>query len=191
MISRKKALNVFEEAAQCLGSYDDFPLMPAGTDPMACLSRNRVPQPFFLASENDQVLVTLSGACRVEMPGSSPAEVELRSGEALYLPAGQSSRVIPEGECLQLKWKAEPGGWEAAVWLCRQCGRELYRREADTSKTPAQEAYWKACEEFNGDVAHRTCPHCRAVNPEADLTDIRWAEVAAHLRAQDAGRPAD
>ena len=186
MIKRKKTSNLFEEALECLGSYDDFPVMPVGTDPMSCLSRNRVPQPFFLASENDSVIVMLAGRCGVEMPSAPIPEVEMKAGEALYLPAGQSSRIVPLGECLQLRWRPEPAGWEAAVWYCRNCKRELHRREFNTAEIIPQQAYWNACQEFNAVVGLRNCAHCHALNPEVDLSDIKWPEVAAQIRAQNA-----
>lgn len=185
MITRKKSNNVFEEARECLGSYDDFPLMPLGTDPMSCLSRNRVPQPFFLASDNDFVLVTLRGSCQVRLPGSDLSQVDMKAGEALYVPAGQRSRIVPLDECIQLKWRAEPGGWEAAIWYCACCGRELHRREFNTAEIIAQQAYWNACREFNSQASLRSCTYCHTLNPENDLFDIKWPEVAAQISRQD------
>ena len=52
-LERKKTLNVFKDARDAWGSYDDFPVGAKGTDPMPYLSRNRVPQPFFLVSEEE------------------------------------------------------------------------------------------------------------------------------------------
>ena len=66
MIERKKTLNVFKDAREAWGSYDDFPVGQPGTDPMPHLSRNRCPQPFFLVSEADQVLIQMAGRGRIE-----------------------------------------------------------------------------------------------------------------------------
>lgn len=188
-MERKKMMHVLREAAQCLGSYDDFPTMPVGTDPMPCLSRNRVPQPFFLVSEHDQVVLCMAGKSRIDLPGASPSSVDVDAGEAVYVPAGQASRIVPMPETVQLRFKAEPPGWEAAVWFCERCGEELFRRELDASSAPAQEGYWQACEEFNETASLRTCHACGAVRPPVDLTDIRWLEVAERLRAEDAPSP--
>src|SRR5207245_10429665 len=86
-MERKKMMHLLREAQDCLGSYDEFPTMPAGTDPMPCLSRNRVPQPFFLVSEHDQVVLVMSGKSRIELPGASPNEMEVDVGDAVYVPA--------------------------------------------------------------------------------------------------------
>ena len=51
MIERKKTLNVFKDAHDAWGSFDDFPVGQPGTDPMPHLSRNRCAQPFFLVAE--------------------------------------------------------------------------------------------------------------------------------------------
>ena len=184
-MERKKMMHLLREAQRCLGSYDEFPTMPAGTEPMPCLSRNRVPQPFFLVSEHDQVVLSLSGRSRIELPGASPPETELEIGDAIYVPAGQPSRIVPETESIHLRFKADPPGWEAAVWFCPRCGQEMFRRELDASAAPAQEGYWQACQEFNRDASLRNCRGCGASHPPADLTDIRWPEVAAQLRAED------
>ena len=184
-MERKKMMHLLREAERCLGSYDEFPTMPAGTEPMPCLSRNRVSQPFFLVSEHDQVVLALSGKSQIELPGASPSRTELDVGDAVYVPAGQASRIVPETASVHLRFKAEPPGWEAAVWLCRQCGEELFRHELDASAAPAQEGYWQACQQFNGDASLRTCRGCAALHPPADLTDIKWLEVAEQIRAED------
>ncbi|HTW89667.1 MAG TPA: hypothetical protein VMD75_16845 [Candidatus Binataceae bacterium] len=183
-MERRKATNIYAAASGCLGSHDDFPIMPKGTDPMSCVSRNRVPQPFFLISEHDQVLLLFSGHSRVELPGSVPKETQLKAGEALYIPAGQPSRIVPLAESVQLKWRGEPGGWEAAVWYCPRCHSEVFIKEFNTAEQLPQECYWQACQEFNADASVRTCATCGAVCDQADLSDIRWPEVAQDINAQ-------
>lgn len=185
-MERKKMLHTLQEARGCLGSYDEFPTLPAGTDPMPHLSRNRVPQPFYLLSETDRVVVALSGRSTLHLPGANPEQVELALGEAVYIPAGQASRFVPITETVHLTYKAEPAGWEAAVWYCQSCGGELFREEIDTRRELAQEGYWRACQQFNTDERVRTCGRCRSTHPPVDLTDIRWLEVAECIRANDA-----
>ena len=95
------------------------------------------------------------------------------------------SRIVPETESVHLRFKADPPGWEAAVWLCPRCGHEMFRRELDASAAPAQEGYWQACQEFNRDASLRNCRGCGASHSPADLTDIKWPEVAELIRAED------
>ncbi len=186
-MERRKATNIYAAASGCLGSHDDFPIMPKGTDPMSCVSRNRVPQPFFLVSEHDQVLLLFSGNSKVELPGSALKETELKPGEALYIPAGQPSRIVPLTESVQLKWRGEPGGWEAAVWYCPRCHQEVFVKEFNTAEQLPQECYWRACQEFNADAGARTCASCGALCDPADLGDIRWPEVAQDIHRQGSG----
>jgi 3-hydroxyanthranilate 3,4-dioxygenase len=181
-MERRRATTIFAAAAECLGSHDDLPVMPAGTDPMTCVSRNRVPQPFHLVSEHDQVLLLFAGLTRVELHGAETDHAQLKPGESLYIPAGQPSRIVPLSESIQLKWRAEPGGWEAAVWYCPRCDREVFVREFNTGEQLQQECYWQACQEFNADPALRTCGGCGAVLDPADLSDIRWPDVAREIR---------
>ncbi len=65
-LERKKTLNVFKDAREAWGSYDDFPVGQPGTDPMPHLSRNRVAQPFYLVSEADQVLIQMAGRGEIQ-----------------------------------------------------------------------------------------------------------------------------
>lgn len=86
----------------------------------------------------------------------------------------------------QLTYKAEPPGWEAAIWYCQSCGVELFRHEVNTARELAQDGYWRACERFNGEASARTCGQCGATHETVDLTDIRWPEVAQRVREADA-----
>jgi hypothetical protein len=181
-MERRRATTIFAAAEGCLGSHDDLPIMLAGTDPMSCVSRNRVPQPFFLVSEHDQVLLLFAGSTRVELRDSEMGHALLKPGESLYIPAGQPSRIVPLSESIQLKWRAEPGGWEAAVWYCPRCDAAVYVKEFNTAQQLPQECYWEACNEFNSDAAIRTCGKCSTVLDPADLGDIRWPDVAREIR---------
>src|SRR5271168_4786521 len=122
-LERKKTLNVFKDAAQAWGSYDDFPVGQPGTDPMPHLSRNRVAQPFYLMSEADQVLIQMAGEGEIAFAEreASP-NMSLVPGDTVYIPAGVPSRVTPRGENLQIRLKAEPAVREAVAWYCARCG---------------------------------------------------------------------
>src|SRR5207237_3246410 len=106
-LERKKTSNVFREAANAWGSYDDYPVGPPGTDPMPHLSRNRVAQPFYLVSEADQVLIQMAGEGEILFAERDPARMALSPGDTVYIPAGVPSRLVPRGENLQVRLKAE------------------------------------------------------------------------------------
>ena len=91
-LERKKTLNVFKEADRVWGSYDDYPVGPPGTDPMPHLSRNRVPQPFFLVCEADQVLIQMAGEGELYLKEQAVTAMHLEPGDTIYLPAGIPSR---------------------------------------------------------------------------------------------------
>ncbi|HZS38618.1 MAG TPA: hypothetical protein VFF06_17420 [Polyangia bacterium] len=179
-LERKKTLNVFKEAPNAWGSYDDYPVGPAGTDPMPHLSRNRLPQPFFLVSETDQVLIQMAGEGHIFFRDIEPDRLRLVPGDTVYIPAGVPSRLQPDGENLQIRLKAEPPSREAVVWYCPQCAGELHSTEI--SAGIVQDQYWSAVQRFNGDAKLRTCKACGAVHPTVELGDIAWPEVAKALR---------
>lgn len=199
-LERKKTLNVFKEAQHAWGSYDDYPVGPRGTDPMPYLSRNRVPQPFFLVCAEDQVLIQMAGEGEIELMdegdgdelsasdlgdrrGKGPRRVRLVPGDTVYVPAGVPSRLVPRGENLQLRLKAEPPAAEAVAWYCRGCGELVHARALDGGAL--HDEYWHAVEVFNADAGLRRCPGCEQVHPPVDLGDIAWREVADALRAED------
>lgn len=182
MLERKKTLNVFKEAKNAWGSYDDYPVGPKGTDPMPHLSRNRVPQPFFLVCEEDQVLIQMAGEGELEMRETVPERMTLIAGDSVYIPAGTPSRVVPRGEVLQIRLKADPPAREAVAWYCG-CGELVHTIELEPGIL--QERYWEAVQTFNASAELRTCKACGAVHPEASLEDIAWPQVAEALRADD------
>src|SRR5262245_3944298 len=177
---RGEEFDILAAARECLGSYDEWPCLPAGIDPMPYLSRNRVPQPFYLSSAQDRMLVHLGGKGRVEFREASVFYFELDCGDFIYLPAETPSRIVPETPCLQLIYRAEPWGQETALWYCSNCNAELHRIKLDGAEG-LQRTYWAACQAFSTDPTARTCTHCRATQPPLDLADIRWPEVAASL----------
>jgi len=195
-LERKKTLNVFKDARGAWGSYDDYPVGPKGTDPMPHLSRNRVPQPFFLVSEEDQVLIQMSGEGIIEFremtpvtmgetpkPPAQPDRMTLGPGDTVYIPAGVPSRLVPSGENVQVRLKVDPPAREAVAWYCARCGDLVHARQL--GEGVPQEQYWSAVQAFNGEVAARTCGGCAEVHPPVDLGDIAWLDVAAAIRADD------
>ena len=175
MIERKKTLNVFKDAHDAWGSYDDYPVGQLGIDPMPHLSRNRCAQPFFLVSEADQVVIQMAGRGRIELHGH-PA-MTLEPGDTVYVPACVPSRLFPDGENVQIRLKAEPAVREAVAWFC-----SCVELVASTEIPPGivQAAYLAAVHAFNASA--RACPSCARVHPVAELGDIAWAETAAALR---------
>jgi hypothetical protein len=176
-IERKKTLNVFKDAREAWGSYDDFPVGEPGTDPMPHLSRNRCPQPFFLVSEADQVVIQMAGRGEIRFRDIEPATLALEPGDTVYIPACVPSQLVPQGENVQIRLKAEPAVREAVAWYCT-CGALVHSIEI--APGIVQDAYLAAVHAFN--ASPRVCPSCARVHPVADLGDIAWAQTAAALR---------
>lgn len=185
-LERKKTLNVFKDAREACGSYDDFPVGQPGTDPMPHLSRNRVAQPFYLVSEADQVLIQMAGRGEVQFRDTENGErgesgvsrFVLEPGDTVYIPACVPSRLIPYGENVQVRLKAEPAVREAVAWYCA-CGALVASFELPPGIM--QEGYLTAVRAFNAGA--RRCPTCDRVHPPAELGDINWAATAAAVRA--------
>ncbi|MBV9385631.1 MAG: hypothetical protein JOZ78_04290 [Chroococcidiopsidaceae cyanobacterium CP_BM_ER_R8_30] len=181
LAERGRFLNIFGAANRTIGSYDDFPVLNPGLDPMVYLSRNRVPQPFWLSSDKDQTILNLSGYCRIEFKDCEYNYMQLEPGDAVYLPADIPNRLIPGGECLQLRFKAEPPGHEKISFYCQRCNHHLYGKSFDAGEEIAQQVYWETCQEYNRDQPSRTCHNCGEVAPPVDLTDIFWLQVVENI----------
>jgi 3-hydroxyanthranilate 3,4-dioxygenase len=182
-LERKKTMNVFKEARNVWGSYDEYPIGPPGTDPMPHMSRNRLAQPFFLVCDADQVLILMAGEGTIEFKEIEPARMRLSVGDTVYVPAGVPSRLLPDGENLVVRLKAEPPAREAVAWYCEGCGELVHARALEGRIV--QDEYWAAVQAFNADAALRVCPGCATVHPPAELGDIAWPAVAAAIRAED------
>lgn len=187
MAERGRFLNIFAAANRTIGSYDDFPVLNPGIDPMVHLSRNKVPQPFWLSSDKDQAILNLSGRCRIEFKDCEYNYMQLESGDAVYLPAGVPNHLIPDGECLQLRFKPEPPGHEEISFYCQRCDRRIYSKSFDAGVELAQQVYWESCQEYNRNQPIRTCQNCDQVANPVDLTGIVWPQVVANiLKANEA-----
>lgn len=181
-MERKRMLQLFDAGPELWGSFDDFPALPVGTDPMPHLSRNTISQPFYLVSDQDQTLINLSGEGEVWFQGERRERFSLVAGDSVYLPAGIPSRVITHTPNLQVRFKAETPGREATVWYCANCESVVHWQAVDTSSQIPQQAYWDATQTFNSDAAARTCAACTTVHPPVDLGDIAWPTVAEAIR---------
>jgi hypothetical protein len=181
-LERKKTLNVFREAAAAWGSWDEFPVGPKGTDPMPHLSRSRVAQPFYTVSSTDAVVIQMAGHGVIHFRDIEPARMSLEPGDSVYIPACVPSRIIPDGEILQIRLKAEPPSQEGVAWYCGACAALVHGVELDDAIV--QRGWSRAVAAFNADVALRTCG-CGAVHPPVELGDIAWPAVAAAIEADD------
>ncbi|MGH7907046.1 MAG: hypothetical protein ACREP6_10490 [Candidatus Binataceae bacterium] len=185
-MERKRAFNILT-AGRAAGPYDEYPALPPNIDPQLHLSRNDRPQPFHLICELDTVLVQITGRAAVEFNESSVKRFPLVAGDFVYVPAGAPHRIVPETESIQARFKARDAGWEGVAWYCEICRAELWREEWNTAEELPQEGYWRSCADFNANPERRTCPNCATIAPAADLTGIRWREIAAELRAGERG----
>ncbi len=166
-----------------LGSYDDLPLLPAGANPRPYLSRNRVPQPFFVAAASSAVLAQWRGEAELDLRGPTRTRLMLRPGDQAALPADVPYRVLPRGECVQVIYRVEPRGRELLLWYCPYCDTRLYPHLVEGTAGPRQRAYWDAVQAFNSTTDLRHCEYCGALHQPVSLADLRWDEVAARLEA--------
>jgi 3-hydroxyanthranilate 3,4-dioxygenase len=181
---RRKTLNVLKEAALALGSFDEFPVAPAGVDPAPHLSRSSVAQPFWLVTRLDEVLVIMSGEGQVSFKDADRTTMALGPGDVVYMPARTPSRIIPDGELVSVRLKSVPPFTEAVAWYCGRCD-ELMHSQEFTVDVP-QRSYWNAVTAYNSDVALRTCRSCGHVQAEAEIGNISWDTVAEILETTDA-----
>lgn len=177
-LERKKTLNVFKDAREAWGSYDDYPVGQPGTDPMPHLSRNRCAQPFWLVSSEDNVVIQMAGRGTIYFRDVEPTSMTLEPGDTVYIPACIPSRLVPDGENVQIRLKPDPAVPEAVAWFCT-CGALVH--SIDIAPGSVQDAYLAAVHAFNASA--RTCAACGTVHPAAELGDIAWAETAKALRS--------
>jgi 3-hydroxyanthranilate 3,4-dioxygenase len=178
-------------SGRLLGSYDDLPLLPPGANPCPYLSRNRVPQPFFLAAATSAVLAHLRGEADLDLRGPTRTVLRLRPGDHVSLPADVPYRVLPRGECVQVIYRVEPRGREVLLWYCPYCDTRLYPHYVEAGPGPRQPAYWAAVQAFNTTTDLRLCEYCGALHQPVSLADLRWQEAAAPLaRPPDREGPA-
>lgn len=172
-MQRRNTFKVFEEAPE-RGPYDEFPMLRSGIDPQLCLSRNDRPQPFFLICGQDTLVAQMSGRARIEFRQSAVNYFDMIPGDYVYVPGGAPSRIVPEGECVNLRYKPEHPGLEGVAWY-DAAGHET-RIVFDTAAELPQEGYLRACAAFNDSV------DIRRGLPPIDLSGYRWKEVAAEIR---------
>ena len=82
----------------------------------------------------------------------------LEPGDTVYIPACVPSRLVPDGENVQIRLKPEHGVREAVAWYC-ECGAAVH-----------------------SNASARTCAACSLVHPLAELGDIDWTQAAAAQR---------
>jgi hypothetical protein len=168
-MKRKARFDSFKEAPS-RGNYDEFPMLELGIDPQVHLSRNTLPQPFFLICEQDTVLAQLSGEARVDFRNSPVNFFHMVLGDYIYVPAGTPHRILPKSESIQLRYKARFPGLEAVAWYDERTGKELHRVTWDCAAELPQEAYQRAC-------------LARGI----DVSPYNWAAVVAEIRETEAG----
>lgn len=174
---RKNRFETYKEAAS-RGNYDEFPMLELGIDPQLHLSRNSVPQPFFLVCEQDSILVQMSGAARLEFRNSPANYFDMALGDFVYVPGGTPHRLVPQSESIHLRYKASRPGHEAVAWY--QGNDEVARIAWDCAEELPQAAYLRACRAFNADAK------LRVGLPAIDLAPFHWEEAAAEVKEAEA-----
>lgn len=180
-MERRRMLHTFKTARE-VGNYEEVPVLPAKVDPQLYLSRNSVPQPFYLICGKDTVVVQMAGTAEMYLKDSSVNRFTMAIGDHIYVPAGTPHRIVPSAESVQLRYKARAAGLEGLAWYCPGCDRELYRREWDTAETVSQSVYYEACLAFNSDETLRRCGGCGAQHPRIDMEPFAaWKPLAEQL----------
>jgi hypothetical protein len=174
-------IDTFKDA-ESLGPFDEYPVLVAGIDPQLHLSRNDRPQPFYLICGKDSLLVQMSGTATLSLKNADVLSYRLIPGDFVYVPAGTPHRLIPNGECINQRYKAENAGLEGVAWYCPQCDKELHRDVWDTLTELPQEAYARTTAQFNDSTELRRCGSCGAEHPLLELSGFRWSNVAQELR---------
>ena len=182
-MARNHMVFTFAEAPKA-GAYDEKPMLPDTLDLQIHLSRNAVPQPFYLICEHDCVLFALSGSGHVEYKDAAVLRHSYRIGDHLYIPAGVPHRIVPTSETIQYRYKLPESELEGVAWYCEHCGNELHREVWELKQELSQEAYARIASAFNADAKRRTCSQCGTVHPALDLTPFRWQDVARQLREE-------
>lgn len=184
VIERKRFQNVFDTAATS-GPYDERPMQGAHLDPQVHMSKNDIPQPFFLICEKDTVLAAMTGEAVVEFRDCDVLRHRLQAGDYVYVPAGTPHRIVPKVPSLHVRFKAREPGLEGVAWYCERCNAVLHRIEWDTAQALPQEGYAAACAHYAAEIAGHPCPTCALPAPELNLTGIRWNELVPAIRAAD------
>jgi hypothetical protein len=195
-VERKRFFNVLPLAAEAR-SYDERPVLLEHIDPQLHLSRNSIPQPFFLICDKDTVLVSMSGEAVVDFRDCSVLQHRLVPGDYVYVPAGTPHRIVPSSPSLHVRYKARESNLEGVAWYCDACNTERYRTEWNAASVLPQEGYAQACRHYASAIAGTPCAKCGERAPALDLGDTRWDALAEALRnappsvePQHAGPPA-
>jgi len=182
-LARKKTFHVFKEANKT-GPYDERPMLPDAIDIQVFMSRNDHPQPFHLICEKDTLICQISGKGRVEFKDTCINHYPLAAGDYIYVPAGAPHRLVPDGENVTVRYKAQNAGLEGVAWFCDKCSNELFREVWDTEETVSHESYLRLTKKFSNDSELRTCDECGDVHEPVDLGPYRWESVAKEIREE-------
>jgi hypothetical protein len=178
-MQRKNGFDTFKEVS-ARGPYDEMPMLELGIDPQVHLSRNAIPQPFFLVCESDSMIVQMAGEARIEFRQSSVNSFETELGDFVYVPGGTPHRILPRSPSIHLRYKAMLPGLEGVAWYADGSAQEISRVVWNCAEELPQEGYLRACRAFNAD------PRLRGGLPEIDLAPFRWAALADEIRQAEA-----
>ncbi len=179
-MARDITIPSFQIAAAC-GSYDEKPMLPNDIDLQVHLSKNDRPQPFWLICEHDTVIASISGEGKIEFKDTEVNYHTYETGDFVYVPAGAPTRIVPDTQSVQYRYKPTDAGLEGVAWYCERCGNELYREVWDTSEEIPQAAYHRITSKFSKDSSLRECGVCGEKHPEIDTADLGWEKIAGEL----------
>lgn len=178
---RALANNFMAMFSQVKGSYDEWPMLADGVDPMPYFSRNTVALPFYAVSQTDQTVLQLAGRQQIAWGAPLWEIMEVGAGDAVYLPAGLPYRFLPTQPVVQLTLRAAAMGTQAVVWYCAKCRAELPQPMVAAPLPSLQAFFWQAVQTYNQEALRRTCSQCATVHPLVNLADFGWDAVAEEI----------
>ena len=119
----------------------------------------------------------MAGRGAIQLRDIEPARLTLEPGDTVYIPACVPSRLVPDGENVQIRLKAEPAVREAVAWYCA-CGALV----ASTEIAPGivQDEYLAAVQAFN--ASERTCTPAAGASTRRPRRHRVGRDAAAALR---------
>jgi 3-hydroxyanthranilate 3,4-dioxygenase len=174
MMDRRRVIPAFKTAAS-IGNYEDAALIPEDVDPQVELSRNSVPQPFYVLINEDTVLAQMSGQSRVHMKYSPVNSFKTHTGDHVYVPAGTPHRIEPLKEGVFVRYTSNEPVRRGVAFFCDGCGEEMYRLEwlHDGSVTPV-DVYVAAVKRYNDEDTARLCSGCGTSAERISLDELGW-----------------
>lgn len=126
----------------------------------------------------DEIFLQLKGSIYIKHRDESGQEQlsKIKEGEVMIITAFTPHMPIrpPNTLGLVVERPRVPGEKDGIVWYCEMCGHTLHRLDIDCQDIEAQ--LKTALDDFNTDIACRTCSQCQNVLPHPG-TQPPWTQL--------------